>query len=85
MASMHIEVDYSGRGATCSVLKWIAFGVALHVALHVLVVFVRTKLLSNYLLIFCVADGCWLDNRGNEGACECTTTDYKGEANAVTL
>ena len=31
---MCIEVDYSGRGTTHSVLKWIAVGVALHVALH---------------------------------------------------
>ena len=29
---MRIEVDYSGRGTTRSVLKWIAVGVALHVA-----------------------------------------------------
>ena len=26
---MGIELDYSGRGTTCSVLKWIAVGVAL--------------------------------------------------------
>ena len=34
---MRIEVDYSGRGTTRSVLKWIAVGVTLHVALHALV------------------------------------------------
>ena len=34
---MRIEVDYSGRGTTRSVLKWIAAGVALHVALRALV------------------------------------------------
>ena len=59
---MRLEVDYSGRGTTCSVLKWIVVGVVLHVALLVLVFFVRTKLLSNFLSIFSVADGCWLDD-----------------------
>ena len=39
VVSMRIEVNYSGRGTTRSVLKWIAVGVALHVALHVLVLF----------------------------------------------
>ena len=34
---MHIEVGYIGRVTTCSELKWIAVGVALHVALHALV------------------------------------------------
>ena len=34
---MRIEVDYSGRGTTRSVLKWIAVGVALHVAPRALV------------------------------------------------
>ena len=37
VVSMRIEVDYSGRGATRSVMKWIAVGVALHVALCELV------------------------------------------------
>ena len=34
---MRIEVDYSGRGTTRSLLMWIAVGVALHVALRALV------------------------------------------------
>ena len=34
---MRVEVNYSGRGNTRSVLKWIAVGMALHVALRVLV------------------------------------------------
>ena len=36
---MHIEVDYNGSGSTRSVLKWIAVGVALHMALRALVFF----------------------------------------------
>ena len=39
VVSMRIDVDYSGRGTTCSILKWIAVGVALHVALRALVFF----------------------------------------------
>ena len=34
---MRIEVDYSGRGTTRSVLKWMAVGIALHVAPRALV------------------------------------------------
>ena len=37
VVSMRIEVDYSGRGTTRSVLKWIAVGEALHVSPHALV------------------------------------------------
>ena len=36
--SIRIEVDY-GRGTTCSILRWIAVGVALHVALRALILF----------------------------------------------
>ena len=82
---MRIEVDYNGRGTTRSVLKCIAVGVALLVALRALIFFVRTKLLSNFLSRFCVADGCWLDARGNEGSCKRTTIDYEGGANALVL
>ena len=34
---MRIEMNQSGRGTTRSVLKWITVGMALHVALRVLV------------------------------------------------
>ena len=37
VVSMRIEADYSGRGTTRSILKWIAVGMALHVALWALV------------------------------------------------
>ena len=68
---MHIEVDCSGRGTTRGSVC-VRF-------------FVRMKLLSNFLSIFCIADGCWLDDRGNEGSCKRTTTKYEGGANALAL
>ena len=46
------EVDYSGRGTTRSILKWIVVGVALHVVLCELVFCegeVVVELSSNYL------------------------------------
>ena len=83
---MRIEVDYSGCSTTRSVLKWIAVGVALHVTLCAVVfIFVRKKLLLNFLSIFCVPDGCWLDDIGNDGPCNCTITNYEGGVNALTL
>ena len=81
---MRMEVEYSGGDTTSSVLKWIAVGVAPHVALRALV-FVRTKLLSNFLSKVYVAHGCWLDNRGNEASCKHTTINYEGGANILAL
>ena len=43
---MRIELDYGGRGTTRSVLKWIAVGVVLHVALRALV-FCENKVVSD--------------------------------------
>ena len=89
MVPIRIEVDYSGCGTTRSVLKWIAVDVALHVALCVLVFLffykdeAVVKLSFNF---FFIAEGCWLDDRGNEGSFKCTTTDYEGGgANTLAL
>ena len=81
---MHIEVDYSGRGTTHSILKWVAV-VWYYTLLCARSFFVGTKLLSNFVSIVCVADGCWLDDRENGDSCRRTTTNYKGEANTLAL
>ena len=53
---MRIEVDCNWLGTTRSVLKWIAVGVA-YMWLCLRSFFVRKKLLSSFLSIFCAADG----------------------------
>ena len=67
---MHIEVDYNGRGTTV-VLEVDCSG---HGTTHgsACALFCEDQAVGE-LSIFCVADGCWVDDRGNEGSCECTT------------
>ena len=54
---MRIEADYSDHSTTRSVLKWIAVGVALHVALCA-PVFCEDKVVTE--LSFDILHCCWL-------------------------
>ena len=54
---MRIEVDYSGCGSTCSVLKWIVVGMAPHVALCALVFCEDDAVVE---LPFDILPYCWL-------------------------
>ena len=82
---MSIEVDYSEPGATCSVLRWISVGVALHVALRALVFLCEDEAVVELSFDFCTAAGCWLDNKGNVGSCGRATIDYEGGADTLLL
>ena len=79
---MRIEVDYSGRDTTHSVLNWIAVSIALHIAPCALSSCGGEVVVE---LSFNILHCCWLEDRGNEGSCKRTSTNYKGGGNTLAL
>ena len=66
----HIEVDFCGCDTTRG-------------SVHLF--FCKDEAVVELSFDFCVADGCWLDDTGNEGFYKRTTTNYEGGTNTLVL
>ena len=73
------------RCTTRRVLKWIAVGVALHVALRELIFCRDEVVVEHYFNIFALLMAAGWVTEENEGSYKRTTTNYEGGANALVL